>query len=314
MTNGEIELIDYGTREAWMAGRRLGIGASESAALFGVSPWDTPVSLWAKKMGIAPDDSELREHVEWGNLLEGPIATRYEQKTGRTIWQGGPFQVAQHPRIACMRATPDRWVVEAPDHEDTGLLQAKNTNAFTGHNWKDGPPDFIKIQVQHEMAVTGVSWESVAVLIGGSKFMYFDIERNEAFIEELEQQCQLFWGYVTRGEQPPLDDRKPTFDAIKRLHPKDNGQEIPLPDEAEAWWAEMQQAKLEERAAKKRAASFEVQLRNVIGDASYGRLPNGRRLTLLTTERKGYSKTVTVRPSSSRTLRIEKDFMPWKNK
>src|SRR5581483_6732158 len=141
--NTEIELIDYRTREQWLAARNLGVGASESAALFGVSPWETSLSLWAKKTGRVVDDGPSGEWVAWGNLLEAPIATHYEQKTGRKIWQGGPYAVAQHPTIPFMRATPDRWVIDAPDRGAPGLLQVKNTNAFKGHDWDEGPPDYI---------------------------------------------------------------------------------------------------------------------------------------------------------------------------
>ena len=50
-----LQLTDYGTRDKWLAARMNGVGASESAALFGVSPWHTPLSLWAEKTG-KPDE------------------------------------------------------------------------------------------------------------------------------------------------------------------------------------------------------------------------------------------------------------------
>jgi putative phage-type endonuclease len=304
-----IELIDYGTREAWLAARSQGVGASESAALFGVSPWETPVSLWAKKTGRVVDKGPDGEWVLWGNLLEPAIATRYEQQTGRKIWQGGPYAVAQHPTIACMRATPDRWVIEAPDRRNVpGLLQVKNTNAFKVRDWDDGPPIWIQIQVQHEMAVTGLSWASVAVLIGGNEFQFFDVERHPAFIAELETQCQAFWRFVEADEQPPIDVSERTLETVKRLHPADNGSEIALPEQALEWWVQLEAAKANLKSAAADKLEAEVRLKDAIGDAVCGVLPDGRRLTLKTSHNPG-STSVTA-PYDYRTLRMEKEWVP----
>lgn len=305
----EIELLDYGTREAWLAARNTGVGASESAALFGLSPWDTPFTLWAKKTGRVEPDEMGGEWIEWGNLLEEPIAKRYAQKTGRTVWQGGPFCVAQHPAIPFMRATPDRYVIAGdpprfPDFAPSGggLLQIKNTNAFKGHDWDTGVPDYIEIQVQHEMACTGREWASVAVLIGGSEFRSFDVARNENFIEELEEQVRTFWGHVERNEPPPLDGSIRTLETIKKLHPKDNGEIARLPDGAIQWWEELAEIRAQESRIAKAKPAIETMLRDAIGDATFGVLPDGRVLSLKTTDRVGYA----VEPTSYRSLRLEK--------
>ena len=299
-----IDLIDYGTRERWLAARNQGVGASESAALFGVSPWETPLSLWAKKTGKVQDEGPSGEWIEWGNLLEAPIAVRYEQKTGRKIWQGGPYAVAQHPTVPFMRATPDRWVIEAPDRGAPGLLQVKNTNAFKCHDWDEGPPDYIQIQVQHEMAVTGRTWDSVAVLIGGAEFRYFDVERNEDFIGELVEQCRWFWGYVERGEQPPFEPNEKTLETVKKLHPFDNGEEITLPAEAVTWFEKLEEAKARVKCGEAEKAEAETRLKAAIGPATFGRLPDGRRLSLKTSSNPGHQSVVA--PYTYRTLRLEK--------
>jgi putative phage-type endonuclease len=304
MPQEEIQLVDYETRERWLAARSSGIGASESAALFDASPWHTLMSLWALKVGKVDGDLGDAEYLTWGTLLEEPIAKRYEQKTGRRVWQGGQFAVAQHPSLPFMRATPDRWVIDAPDRGTPGLLQIKNTNAFRGHDWDDGVPQHIEIQVQHEMAVTGRDWASVAVLVGGCEFRSFDVERNPAFIEELEASCAWFWDFVTRREQPPIDGSLRTLEALKRLHPKDSGEQIMLPEDAIGWLAAFEAAKADAKAAEANKTDAENRLRDAIGDASYALLPDGRRLTLLTTERKGYQPNY-VDPTTYRVLRLE---------
>ena len=167
----EIQLKDYGTREAWLASRTTAIGASEVAGLFvdasgeSLSPYTTPFKLWAEKTGQLPPAEVNAEWIHWGNLLEPAIAARYQEVTGRELWQGGPFCVAQHADIPMFRSTPDRWVTLAADRGGRGLVQLKNTAAFFGRNWADGAPLHISIQCQAELATTGYDWDSVAVLI-----------------------------------------------------------------------------------------------------------------------------------------------------
>ncbi len=202
-------------------------------------------------------------------------------------------------------------MIDAPDKGSPGLLQVKNTNAFKAGAWDDGPPDYIQVQVQHEMAITGRTWASVAVLIGGNQFRYFDIERNPDFIAELEEQVQLFWGLVERRERPPAEEIDArSLDTLKRLHPADNGTLVELPPEALEWWAEVEAARKAESAAKKLKDNADAKLRAAIGNATYARLLDGRHLSLKTSSRDGY----TVEPVTYRTLRLDKDKekRPWK--
>lgn len=300
----EITLIDYGTREKWVAARRSGVGASESAALFGISPYTTIHRLWAEKTGRLPPREMDAEYLDWGQFLEEPIAQRYATVTGRTIWHGGPFCIARHPTIAEMFSTPDRFVIEAPDKGRPGLLQVKNT-LYKMDEWADGiPPDYIQVQCQHEMAVTGREWASTAVLLGGNKFRYFDLERNQEFIDELQEQIRLFWDLVKNNEPPPPEDATDKWlPSLKALHPKDNGQIVELPPEALEWWAEVEKARKEESAAKKQKEIFTAKLVAAIADSTFGQLPDGRRLSLKTTSVVGYQ----VEPSSYRSLKLEKE-------
>lgn len=304
----DIQLTDYETRPKWLAARMHGIGASESATLFGVSPWHTPLSLWAEKTGKLEHEQSDGEWLDWGNLLEPLIAERYAAVTGSEIWQGGPFCIAQHPTIPSMFATPDRMVIKSPGRGSRGSLQIKNASAYKSHDWNEGPPDFVQCQVQHEMAVLGLDWAAVAVLIGGNQFRYFDVERNPDFIAELEQQIEWFWGMVTRGEQPSADEIDArALDTIKRLHPADNGQEVDLPPAAAEWWGLLDAARKAGSAADKQKADADAKLRAAIGDATFAVLPDGRRLSLKTTSRSGFS----VEPTTFRSLRLEKDKRPW---
>lgn len=305
-----VQLLDYGDRASWLASRTSAIGASEVAGLFvdangeSLSPYTAPFKLWAEKTGQLPPEELNSEWVHWGNLLEPAIAARYQEVTGRELWQGGPFCVAQHPEIERFRSTPDRWVTKATDRGGRGLVQLKNTAAFFQRNWKDGAPMHIEIQCQAELATTGYEWDSVAVLIGGNTFKHIDIERDDSFIAELEDRVRWFWGLVERREAPPIDGSPQTLAALKLMHPKDNGQTVRLPEEAIAWFDAMQSAKDDAKLAEAAAEWAQAKLRHAIGPATFGELPDGRKLSLKTTDNKG--STTVIDPYSYRTLRLER--------
>lgn len=305
-------VIDYKEREAWLERRARGIGGSEAAAIYdvGVSPFESPFSLWAAKARTDRPPPPLEgEILEWGALLEPAVAKRYEAVTGRQLWAASPYAIAEHPRVSCMFATPDRYVITAPDRPGRGQLQIKTTGAYMEEHWKETPPQHVQIQVQHELAVTGRDWSSLAVLIGGNKFRFWDIERNENFIREHELQCELFWQRVLAKDPPPADGHEATFRALARLHPLDNGETVDLPDVAKGWWdrfdelnAQISVLRKEIKLREKEQEPLEAKLKQAIGDNTFGRLPDGRLLTLPHTSRKGY----TVEPCTYRTLKLAK--------
>jgi len=305
----DVNLIRYESREEWMSARNHGIGASESATLFGLTPnsRDSAYSLWAKKAGMVPQDNLDHEWLEWGLLLEDPIAQQYSKRTGHVLWTPPtPWCVVQHPRLPFMTATVDRWIIEADGRTGRGDLEIKNVSAFN-MDWKqDGcidVPLYIQAQVQHQLACTGFEWASVAALIGGSHLEIIPVERNDRFIAELEAKIAEFWDMVQRKVPPPIDGKEATARTLKMLHPDDNGQTVALDEDAATTATKMEEHKTKAKEAEAEAKRLENILRDKLGDNTFGALPDGRTLSLKTTARKGY--TSTVAPTKYRTLKIQ---------
>lgn len=299
-------LIDYHDRPTWLAARGSGVGASEVSALFGQSPWASMFSLWAEKTGIAAPVEIDEDYLIWGQLQEEPVAKFYELRTGRKVWTGGsPYCVAQHERLPMFRCTPDRLVLGAPDigMDEPGGLQIKSAAWFMAEDWEDGPPPHVQIQVQSEMACTGARWWSVPVYLGG-KFRTYDVLRDEVMIAEIEAQVSWFWRMVETKTPPDIDGHAATGKVLKRLHPHDNGEAVGLPVEAVAWFDELTARRAEiaeaQRAAKRLKAGPENNLRALIGEATFGILPDGRVLSLRTQMRQPPEEE-----SVFRTLKLE---------
>ena len=55
-------------RAEWLEARKDGLGASDAAALLGLSPWKTNVQLWEEKCGLViPEDIGDKPYVRYGN-------------------------------------------------------------------------------------------------------------------------------------------------------------------------------------------------------------------------------------------------------
>jgi putative phage-type endonuclease len=271
------------TRAEWLERRRQGLGASDAAAVLGLSPYQSPYSLFREKRDgvLVEEDDEVKE---WGLLLEPAIAARYRQITGRSVTQPEPFTIVASPARPQFFCTPDAFVQVG---DEACPLQFKVTAYFNPHGEL---PDHWQVQEQHEMLVTGASWASFGILVAGRKFYWADMPRNDAFCDLLQEKLEEFWDRVQRDNPPPLDGHWATTEALKRLYPRDNGSWVRLPAEGERWADELTEVKEELQLLRTRERGIENQIRAAIGDHMWGLLDNGGGgWSLKTTQRAAYA-------------------------
>lgn len=289
----------YQTRPEWLRERRHGIGASDAAALYGESPWQSPLSLWAEKRGLtAPiDEAMVPDYIKWGLKLEPLIAEAFAEDTGREVIDIPPFTIERdlsHPELM---ATLDRRQRTAAG---IGVLELKSTNWFARKNWEEGVPLYYQIQVQHQLMVTGEPFASVAVLIAGSEFLWCDVPRNDAFIDDLRRRVIAFWAMVLGDVAPSPDAHAATRDALASMFPEQTVAEfVPLSADAVAWDEKRIAGKALIEQGKKLVDEAENHLKLAIGDAVGGVLPNNVQYTWKLQTRKPY----TVEGAQFRVLR-----------
>lgn len=286
-------------RKQWLEDRRRGIGSSDAAGILGVSPWATPLSVWADKVGLSVDVAmdEEPERLRWGTLLEPVILAEYGRRRGVDVEAHPQDQVVAHDDLSThMACTPDGYQVDV----ERELVEVKTTSQYMADKWADGPPLHYQVQVQHQMACTGLSRATIVVLIGGQEMRWFDVERNDRFIATLEKACRDFWErYVVTGEQPPASDSVIDLDVLVRLHPDDNGETVELPGEAQVWDSRLADIKAGLKALQEEKKELEGKIKAAIGAATFGALPEGGRYSWKTQERKEHM----VKASKSRVLR-----------
>ncbi|TAM87629.1 hypothetical protein EPN42_10975 [bacterium] len=190
------------SHEEWLAARRLGIGSSDAAVVACMSSWSTPYKLYLEKRGeIEPEDISEKPWIEWGNILEEPIAQKFARE--HPEWKVRRINfILRHHQYPFMLANLDRDVFLGGI--EPVVLEIKTARSADG--WGDSGsseiPESYYVQVQHQLAVTGRRFAYVAALIAGSDYREYLIERNEEDIANLIALETDFWRRVEQGVPP----------------------------------------------------------------------------------------------------------------
>lgn len=265
-------LVDSRDRDRWLAARSQGLGASEVSALYGVNPFESPFSLWSKKLGLVPPEPD-NPAMSWGRKLERIVGETFSEETGRRVWV--------HPlagRLLRSRRYP--WLLATPDFEQRdprlqtdGLLEVKTTNERFMEDWANGAPLAYQIQVQQQLLVSGRLYASIAVLIGGQTFRYVHVKRDEAFLKTLINKSRRFWEMVQTGEPPPVDASESTIETLKQM--KEDGRAISLPKDVLSWHDRLLEAAERRKTAEQEEKEAKREISALLGTATRGLMPNG---------------------------------------
>lgn len=192
----KMQQITTESREEWLELRRGYIGGSDAGAVAGMNPYQGAYAVWLEKTGRAQGfEGNLRTEV--GSYLEQFVAEEFERQTGKKVRRVNKTLINMLYPWAC--ADIDRRVVG-----ENAILECKTTNSFPvmkmfGRN--EYPAQWY-CQMTHYLAVTGADKAYLAVLIGGSEFRIFELERNDMEIDALMRIEERFWQHV-QDDTPP---------------------------------------------------------------------------------------------------------------
>lgn len=300
-TKNAPRTIQCRDRAEWLEARRAVIGASDSAAIFGVGYKDqSPLTVWESKVRPC-EEAEEPKRLRIGRLIEPALRSIFEAETGLPCESPGDYTIHVHPEYPWLGATLDGRC----EHDEYGpcVVELKNVDRFLRDEWRDDdPPLKFNVQCQHQMAVTGTSHAFLLGLIGGNEPFVKIVERNDRFIAAMIERLGEFWEYVARGKMPPIDESIASAKVLARLYPEDSGETVWLPDEAADWAAEIEDAKQIIKQAESRKIAAENKVKAALGDATFGEIPSGGRFSWKTQRR----KECVVKASQFRVLRLAK--------
>lgn len=209
--------------DAWLEERRKSIGASEVAAVMGLSPFNTALDIYKSKSGIDKHFDPLLAFV--GHASE-PIMHEWVEKFSGVPVKLEPAFMARSVAFPFLHASFDRV-----SNDPFVTWQFKTASAWTGHKWDEGIPTDIRVQVQAEMLVAGTSRAAVVVWIGGREFRLFWEPRDDRFIQEhMIPALTEFWGNLERGIAP-----KPSTPGELAEAWPDDAAEMEAPEVALEW-------------------------------------------------------------------------------
>jgi putative phage-type endonuclease len=287
-------------REAWLEARRSGIGSSDAPRILGVSPSGSAISVYAEKL-LDPEQEQEQDQAEplrWGHLLEPLILQRAAQEIGGVAREAGQlYQSAERP---WQLATLDGWMADGkgpPAPCEAKLVAARAAD------WSEGLPPYVGAQVQHQLAVLGAPRAYVAALIvvPSFRFQLHIVDRDDAFLAEtLLPAEEELWQRVQEKRPPTSHTSRYELAALRRLWTSKEGKVARLSYADGQFVTALEQARAAKKAAQEEEDAAAAELLLLLADAEIGVLPDGRKITAKTQERKAY----TVKATTSRPLRI----------
>ena len=215
-------------REEWLRWRTKGIGGSDVSVIAGINPFRSIFQLWLEKTGQAEPEETENDHTHFGNVLEPVVKREFSKRTGLKV--RAKRALLQSEEYPFMLADLDGVIYE---NGKMNLFEAKTASAYKQEIWERGVPEEYMLQVQHYMAVTGAEKTYLAALVGGNRFYWKVVPRDEQKIAEIIAMEKAFWEEnVLAGIEPVPDGSEATTDFLNEKYASSNGNTILLPEEA----------------------------------------------------------------------------------
>ncbi len=279
------------THDDWLKLRRSGIGGSDAGAAMGMSPWGSPLSVWADKRGILPPAEET-DAMEYGKRMEPVLRQWFRDEVQKGLILPMECTMEEYPFL--LRSTRWPWAIANLDgivrwnealSKGFGVLELKTADRSQAKYWgKEEIPDGYYCQVQHYMAVTGASFAYVFALVGKRPVLRY-VPAKPDFIEKLMETEKSLWSLIESGEMPAPSGTEADDDVLSILYGIGGADAIDAPELAEPM-AEIVTAKdaikTNEKAIAMAAQGIKARMQNaeraIAGEyaASWSRFPVDR--------------------------------------
>lgn len=255
------------TREEWLQLRRKGIGGSDASVIMGKNPYRSILQLWEEKTGKLPVTDDGNEYTYWGNVMEPIIRKEFMNRTGLKVRQKHAMII--HKDYPYLFADVDGIVTD--ERGEKCIFEAKTASQYKAEQWEDGVPEEYILQVQHYLEVCGMDKAYIAALIGGNKFVFHTIYRDDELIRNLISREKEFWeGCVLTGTEPVMDDSDATRDYLNQKYSDPIEGSIQLQEDMKSVLAEYQDVDCKIKELEKQKTGFANQIKAAMGEYETG--------------------------------------------
>lgn len=260
------------SREEWLQYRTQGIGGSDASVILGLNKWKTAFELWLEKTGQVLPTEAQSDAAYFGSQLEDLVAKEFEKRSGKKVRRRNA--ILKHSEHEFIIANVDRMIVG-----EKAILECKTTSAYNAKEWESEEiPESYIVQAQHYLGVLGPEYKKAyfAVLIGGNKFVWKEIQRDDELIEIIFQQEIEFWHNHVLGNVPPvLDGSSAAEEYLKKKYAKaEKGKVVDLASEYKEKIAQYLSLKDSIKSLEEQMKEIENQIKNEIKDAEIGFVQN----------------------------------------
>lgn len=265
------------SRDEWLEMRKKGIGGSDAAVVAGLNQYKSPFTLFLEKTGQI-DADDVYETDEDGAFVSGSEAAYFGNKDEEAVAAEfalrTKLKVRRDNRMMAHKDHP--WMLANIDRRIVGtneIIECKTASEYLKGEWEgDDLPQQYYIQGMHYLAVTGAKAVWFAVKIGGNKFVYKRIERDDEVIADLIAIEKDFWeNHVVPGFAPPIDGSDASSNFLAKMFKGNPDSEMLLDTEADLLIQELEEAKESKKQIDELVKMYENRLKQKLGDVETGK-------------------------------------------
>jgi hypothetical protein len=205
------------------------VSASQVAAMFNRSPYETRWSLWHWfRRSIEIDATNSR--TDFGRFVEPFIMAQVQERLRLEVHHNAAGEYRRKGPIGCSR---DARVFDPTRGE--GIVQAKcHSRQIWKETYTDSMcPPHVEMQLQTEMAAHDAAWGVVAVMVGQNDQLYlYERQPNKELQARIIAEAEAFLQSVADGEEPNPFGAAIELPVLDQLYPAVTvGKVVTLADE-----------------------------------------------------------------------------------
>lgn len=215
----------FGDRDAWVEGRRAGLGSSDVAAILGVSPYRSPWDVYIERgLGREPvADARRERYFARGHREEPRILEDYAEETGASVL---PLRQVIVEGPAPIAVSPDSFI--AVDSA-WGVGEAKTDRTFAWgpsgvviERWTAAARELVRedhaAQVYSQLIATGLPFGVLAVRRDMDDLRHYTLLADERLQGRMAERLAEWWDrHVVRREPPDNDGSEACARAKERM-------------------------------------------------------------------------------------------------
>lgn len=199
------------------------ISSSKVAAILGLSPYESPRSLWLKMHGDLPADPQTSAQARGTHLEAGVLNWYFADHPG--LQRLGGESTVERDDLPWAICSPDDVATDPATGEQFPVEAKTDARGVFGEPGTDEVPLHYLVQGLWTMHVG--RWSKIVYPVLGP---YLD--RGDYVLEyepladlaaDIEAQCFQFWLSVHDGIPPELDGTAATYDALRTVTPVGDG-------------------------------------------------------------------------------------------